>query len=47
MFCRLSDIPLLLFDVIPLRIFVNKTPAQEFCARCRRMNDVAAGMKRK
>ncbi len=46
MFCRLSDIRLLLSEVIPLRISVNKTPAAEFCAHCRRMNDVAAGMKR-
>ncbi|MDC7862218.1 hypothetical protein SZ66_23000 [Pantoea ananatis] len=46
MFCRLSDIRLLLSEVIPLRISVNKRTATGFCARCRRMNDVAAGMKR-
>ncbi len=46
MFCRLSDIRLLLSEVIPLRISVNKRTATGFCARCRRMNDVAAAMKR-
>jgi len=46
MFCRLSDIRLLLSEVIPLRIFVNKTPAAGFYAHCRRMNNVAVGMKR-
>lgn len=46
MFCRLSGIRLLLSDVIPLRIFVNKTSSAGFCAYRRRLNDVAAGMKR-
>ncbi len=31
---------------IPLRIYVDKRTVTGFCARCRRMNDVAAGMKR-
>jgi len=46
LFCRLSDIRMLLSEVISLRIFVNKTPAAGFCAYGRQISDVAAGMKR-
>jgi hypothetical protein len=46
MFCRLSDIRLLLSEVIPLRIFVNKLPATALCACCRHREYVRMCEKR-